>query len=153
MPSSTSSFLAGRNRRTLTEKDITRVITTFSGFEREINAHYEPESPTLFRIKTDEYGQEYGDVGFGNDIFPGIGIVDSNSALSINAAIAHEVSHYHRWKNKNEIDATELTNLDEALTSLEAVRRFPTMLNSTDIQGLVADAIQRIILYIEELDE
>jgi len=153
MPNDTQSFLAGRNKQPLSEKEVARVITAFSGFERDINAHYDADSPTLFRVKTDEFEIEYGDVTFGPDIFPGQGVVDSNSALSFTAAVAHEVSHYHRWKNKCQIDEAYLSDIDEALTSLEAIRMFSGMLNPSDIQGLTADAIQRIVIYVSKLKD
>lgn len=60
------------------------------------------------------------------------------------AAAAHELSHYHRWR-----DTTELPvgYLDEALTSLDAALRYSRALSSHEVQQLIRDPIKRISLH------
>jgi len=71
-------------------------------------------------------------------------IGDPNSSLSVQAAAAHELTHFYRWRDQTELVPRELFEIDEALTSLEAVLRFPRQLNEHDVRQLVADAIQRL---------
>ncbi len=85
----------------------------------------------------------------GPDIYPGRGIVDPNSALSLDAAAAHELAHYYRWRDKTELPATDrMTPLDEALTSMDAILRYERHLKPHDIRMLVSDAVQRINIYV-----
>ena len=62
-------------------------------------------------------------------------------------AVAHEMCHFHRWKNKTEIDDEDYIELDEALTSLEAINRF-TSLDPSDVRQLAHDAMHRIGMYL-----
>lgn len=80
-------------------------------------------------------------------------MVDPNSALSLDAAAAHELTHYHRWRDKTAIHQTELKHVDEALTSPQAIFRYGHQLNGTDARLLISDAIQRLQLYLQELGE
>jgi hypothetical protein len=80
-------------------------------------------------------------------------VVDPNSALSLDAAAAHELTHYHRWKDKTAISDLQLEHIDEALTSLQAIGRYSRQLSESDVHGLVADAIQRLVLYVQALNE
>jgi hypothetical protein len=75
-------------------------------------------------------------------------VVDPNSALSLTGACVHELTHYYRWRDKRELSDAALEHLDEALTSLEAIMRYEA-LDKTDIKGLVADAMQRVNLFID----
>ncbi|WP_374275320.1 hypothetical protein [Brevundimonas sp.] len=99
-------------------------------------------------MSVDQDGEEFGEVIFSEDIFPGGGIVDANSVLSVNAAAAHEAMHHHRWVDRSEIDEPDLEEIDEALTSLEAFQRYPRQLEDHDARMLVADAIQRLNMYV-----
>ena len=64
-------------------------------------------------------------------------------------AVAHEITHYHRWRDTTEINDTRLEAIDEALTSLEAILRFPRQLNEHDVRQLVSDAIQRLQIFAQ----
>lgn len=145
------SLLAGRNQSPLSSDDVRRVTTIFLGMEPFVNAMHDPSSRTVFRVTRDANGELYGEVVFGPDIYPGSSIVDPNSALSVDAACAHELQHYHRWRDKAQLTDDRLEHLDEALTSLEAVFRYEQHLREHDKRQLVADAIQRIRLYLSEL--
>jgi hypothetical protein len=134
----------------LTEREVKNVFNIFLRFEQELAIAHEAGNRTRFRISVDEHGDEFGEIVFGEDIFPGGGVVDPNSVLSVNAAAAHEASHHHRWVNRSEIDEAELEHIDEALTSLEAIQRYPKQLEDHDVRMLVADAIQRLNLFARE---
>jgi hypothetical protein len=97
----------------------------------------------------EETGEELAEIIVGCDIYPGPGIIDPNSALSLIAAAAHELTHFYRWQDKTEIDETVLEHLDEALTSLHAILRYDKHLSEIDMRTLVSDAIQRINLFVE----
>lgn len=96
-----------------------------------------------------EKGEAYAEIVFGPDIYPGVGVADPNSSLSMQAAAAHELSHFHRWKDKTEVSNADLAELDEALASLEAILRYPKQLNDHEVRQLVADAIQRLQIYAQ----
>jgi len=116
-----------------------------------VNVVYEAQGHTLFRVTREELsGEQYGEIVFGPDIYPGGSIIDPNSALSMDGAAAHELQHYHRWRNKAQLADDELFHLDEALTSLEAIFRYETKLSEHDIRQLVLDAVQRINLYLAD---
>lgn len=132
----------------MTGREIRQVFNVFLRFEQEIAVLHSAGGRTRFRVRIDEDGEEIGEIVFGEDIFPGGGVVDPNSVLSLNAAAAHEASHFHRWINKSEIDDVDLEHIDEALTSLEAIQRYPRQLEDHDVRMLVADAIQRLNLYV-----
>jgi hypothetical protein len=67
------------------------------------------------------------------------------------AAAAHEICHFHRWYNKTELEGERFADVDEALTSLEAILRFQTNLSLHEICQLVADAIHRLQTYTHKL--
>jgi hypothetical protein len=112
--------------------------------EDQCDARHEPGVNTHFSAATDADGTEYGMIVFGPDIFPGTNALDPNSELSMKAAAAHELSHYHRWR-----DSTELVkgHLDEALTSLDAALRFSSQLSTYEVLQLVRDAVKRLSLH------
>ena len=143
-------MLAGRNVAPLSADDILRVANTFVGIDPDVIARFDAATFTAFRVSRDENGTAYGEIVYGPDIYPGPGIVDPNSALSLKGAVAHELTHYHRWFDHTALDDSALEHLDEALTSLAAAARYESKLNSTDINGLIADAMQRINLHLEE---
>ncbi len=146
-----SSLLAGRNRAPLTPDQIRRASTTFLGLDNTVNVRYEEATRTVFCIMRSESGEEYGEIVFGPDIYPGSSVIDPNSALSLRAAVAHELTHYHRWKNMMSLSEDSQEYLDEALTSLEAIHRYKRHLDDTDVQQLISDAMQRLQLYISTL--
>ena len=148
MPNEKSSLLAGRNKAPLTPDEVRRATNTFLGLDKNVNARYDPNSPTVFCVSKDESGGHYGEIVFGPDIYPGSSVVDPNSALSLDAAAAHELTHYHRGKDKTALSAEEHEHLDEALTSLQAVFRYYKQLSETDVQQLISDAVQRIQLFV-----
>jgi hypothetical protein len=143
MPSDRSSLLAGRNSVPLTETDILRVANTFLGLDREANFKHSADEVTRCRVYVQD-NETICEIVFGADIFPGTSVVDPNSSLSMRAAAAHELSHLHRWRDKTELDGEHLTEIDEALTSLDAVQRYQAHLNETEVRQLVADAMQRL---------
>src|ERR1700723_798458 len=151
MPRETSSLLAGRNKAPLNSGEIRRASNVFLGLDATVSARYDANSETAFRLVTGEPGGEYGEIVFGPDIYPGSSVVDPNSALSLDAAAAHELTHYHRWRDKAEIKDDRLMHVDEALTSLQAISRYEHRLNKTDRRLLVADAILRLNLYLQEI--
>lgn len=153
MPGPTKSLLAGRNNRPLTPSQIRQATALLGGMEPKVAFDYQENADTVFRVRT-EGGEEFGEIIIGPDIYPGTSVVDPNSLLGVKAAIAHELTHYHRWLNAIELPHGVKRHLDEALTSLEAVGRYNTHLSEMDIRQLISDAIQRIYLYLrEELPE
>ena len=143
------SLLAGRNVQALSENEVRRVYNTFLGLEKSLPVRYVPGGRTVFRVPAQ--GEDGGDceVTFGEDIYPGNAVIDPNSSLSMQAAVAHEVTHYFRWKDKTELEQPSLAAIDEALTSLEAILRFPRDLNDHDTRQFVSDAIQRLQLFAQ----
>lgn len=156
--SRTSSLLAGRSTTPLDERMTTRVVATLRGLQIDVpvedqcDYRHEAASSSHFENDVDDDGNPYGVVIFGPDIYPGTSLLDPNSELSMKAAVAHELSHFHRWR-----DATELTvgHLDEALTSLDAALRYNNRLSAHEIQQLCRDAMKRISLYeqAQQLEE
>jgi len=65
------------------------------------------------------------------------------------AAAAHELTHWRRWTDKTEIVDEDFLEIDEAMTSLEAAIRYGEKLSPHDIRQLIADATQRLQLYIQ----
>jgi hypothetical protein len=147
------SLLAGRNQAALSPDEVRRAINTFLGFDKNVNARYEPSGRTIFFVRQEESGEQFGEIVFGPDIYPGPSVIDPNSALSLDAAAAHELTHYHRWKDKTALPKESMQHLDEALTSLQAVMRYDRHLSEHDVRQLICDAIQRLQLYIREWDE
>jgi hypothetical protein len=143
------SLLAGRNQVPLTLEDQRRATNTFTGMDDSVVVRYEASAHTGFRVAHDESG-EYGEIVFGPDVYPGASIIDPNSALSLDAAVAHELTHYYRWRDKRELRADGMIHLDEALTSLEASVRYEIFLKPHDLRQLVSDAIQRIQLHVNQ---
>jgi hypothetical protein len=88
----------------------TRVVATLRGLQIDVpvedqcDYRHEAASSSHFENDVDDDGNPYGVVIFGPDIYPGTSLLDPNSELSMKAAVAHELSHFHRWR-----DATELT--------------------------------------------
>ena len=153
MADSQYSLLAGRNSSPLDSSEIRRVTNVFLGLDNSVNVRYDPQCRTKFQVSLDETNEPFGEIVFGPDIYPGTGIVDPNSALSLDAAAAHELTHYHRWKDKSALEEDSLEHLDEALTSLQAIARYEGQLSQNDVRQLVSDAAQRIQLFIHDLSE
>lgn len=146
-----SSLLAGRSNQPLDDRQIRAVAETFAGLDYAVPVRFDDEGRTSFRVEVDEFGVRTGIVVYGRDIYPGTGIVDPNSALSMPAAAAHEVSHYYRWRDRLELPETEFEYLDEALTSLDAAVRFS--LQPHEVRQLILDATHRIQLYYRNQTE
>lgn len=144
------SLLAGRNVRRLSDDEIRRAANVFRGMEPTVNVRHVEDATTSFRVAIDDDQSEFGEVVFGPDIYPGTSIVDPNSALGLPAAAAHELMHFHRWKDKVELPIGKLTHIDEALTSLQAIMRYDRHLSEHDIRQLVLDAIQRLMLFVRD---
>jgi hypothetical protein len=142
------SLLAGRGKAPLQQKEITRASDTFVGLDRTVNARYEENSYTRFHVTEGEEDGEFGEIIFSNDIYPGSSVTNPNACLSLTGAAAHELAHHYRWRDKSEISHGVLTDIDEAMTSLEAALRYEKHLNSTDTMGLISDALQRLRLFV-----
>ena len=151
MPSPRRSLLAGRNQAPLSDREIRRATNTFLGIEQTVATRYDSQCATAFRVSIDADGEEYGEIVFGPDIYPGKSVIDANSALSLTAAVAHELTHYHRWRDGQALPDIAAEHLDEALTSLQAIHRYHSKLNEVDVRQLVADAASRIQLFVEQL--
>lgn len=147
-----TSLLAGRNQAPLSSEDVRRAINTFLGLDPTVNVRYEESEPTVFHVSYEESGEEFGEIVCGPDIYPGRSVIDPNSALGLQAAAAHELTHYYRWKDKTELPDSSMEYLDEALTSLQAILRYDRQLSEQDVRQLVSDAMQRLHLYIQSLE-
>lgn len=146
-----ASLLDGRNLTPLTDREQRRAANVFLGLDSGINARYEQGARTRFVTAIDESGEEFGEIIFCADIYPGTNLVNPNASLSLDGAAAHELAHYYRWINKSELPHGELTHIDEAMTSLEAALRFSGRLSPNDVQGLISDSLHRLRLYVAEL--
>jgi hypothetical protein len=144
------SLLAGRHKAPLTAQETLRASNTFLGLDSSVNARYSADEVTSFRVTVTDQDEVYGEIVFGPDIYPGTSLVDPNSALGLEAAAAHELTHYHRWHDKTALDDEAHVHLDEALTSLQAILRYQ-QLSSTSKAQLVSDALHRLHLYIDGL--
>jgi hypothetical protein len=114
--------------------------------DSEVPFQHDETGYTRFAVETEE-GEDVGRVYFGSDIYPGPSVLDPNSAVSMKAAVAHEISHFHRWKDRTELALGVYRNLDEGLTSLDAALRFASHLSPHEIQQLIRDAMQRSQLH------
>jgi len=146
------SLLVGRSTIELSKRQIRSVTSTFIGLDANVPFQYDPNGHTRFVVETDE-DEDIGRVYFGRDIYPGPGVADPNSALSMPAAVAHEISHFLRWQDRTELPPDVHRHLDEALTSLDAALRFAVQLPPYEIQQLIRDAIQRLQLHYAGLGE
>jgi hypothetical protein len=146
-----ASLLDGRNLTPLSDREQRRAVNVFLGLDRGVNARYEEGTRTRFVTDIDEEGEEFGEVVFSADVYPGGNLVNPNAYLSLDGAAAHELAHYYRWLNKSELPHGQLTHVDEAMTSLEAALRFAGKLSANDTQGLISDALHRLRLHVEEL--
>jgi hypothetical protein len=142
------ALLTGRNGGPLTPHQQRRAADTLRGMDPRVAFRYDEHGSTRFVVAHDDEGAEYGEIVFGPDILPGGSIIDPNSALSHDAAIAHELTHYHRWFNGGELPHGFMTELDEALTSLEAIARYSEHLLDQDIKTLAADAAARVRVFV-----
>lgn len=146
-----ASLLDGRNLTPLSDREQRRAVNVFLGLDRSVNARYEAGTRTRFVTSIDDAGEEFAEIVFSADVYPGANLVNPNASLSLDGAAAHELAHYYRWSNKSELPHGELTHIDEAMTSLEAALRFSVRLSSNDIQGLISDALHRLRLHVAEL--
>lgn len=146
-----ASLLDGRNNTPLDEREKKRAANVFLGLDVRVNARYEEGTRTRFVTGIDDAGDEYGEVIFSEDIYPGGNLANPNASLSLDGAAAHELAHYYRWINKSELPHGELVHIDEAMTSLEAALRFAGKLSEGDIQGLISDALHRLRVHVAGL--
>lgn len=146
-----ASLLDGRNVAPLSDREKRRAASAFLNLDADVNARHEGGTRTRFVISVDENGDEYGEVIFSDDIYPGPNHANPNATLSLGGAAAHELAHYYRWINKSELPHGHLTHIDEAMTSLEAALRFSAKLSESDIQGLISDSLHRLRLYVTTL--
>lgn len=153
MARGSESLLAGRNAAPLTEREVRRAASTFLGMDKNVPFRYDEHARTAFLVTIDEHGDEYGEIVYGPDIYPGQSIVGANSALDLDCAVAHELTHYHRWRNKTELPDGVWVHLDEAMTSMEAVLRYGDQLDNTQKKQLIEDAQLRLRLHLEGLGE
>lgn len=147
-----SSLLGGRRTQPLSDHEVRSVTNTFLGLDRLVPTQHRPGSPTGFS-DTDENGEQVGRVYFSSDIYPGPSVADPNAALSMQAAVAHELSHYHRWRDNTQLPYDRYHDLDEALTSLDALMRFREHLSPHEIEQLARDAVVRLQRLAAVLDE
>jgi len=145
------SLPTGRNQQPLSDAQVTRVIFMFRHLDPQAPVRYDAAQRTRFVVTEDANG-DHAEITFGPDIQPGGGLLDPNSTLSVLAAAAHEICHYHRWANGNELPHGPLDHIDEALTSLEAVLRFQEKLSSFEARQLISDAINRLLLFVQAQD-
>jgi hypothetical protein len=149
MPANRDSLLAGRHQQPLDAKEIRRAVTAFIGLDAKAPVRHEQGARTRFRVEMHDT-EEIAEIVFGSDIYPGAGVIDPNSSLSMEGAAAHELTHWRRWMDKTELIEEEFLEIDEALTSLEAAMRYGDKLTPHDIRQLIADAIQRLQLYCQK---
>ncbi len=150
MPEDITSLPPGRRSDLLEKKDVERVINTFLSLDNTVNVVYDDTKHTNFHtIKEGE--QDIPEIVFGPDVYPAANAINPNQSLLMQAAAAHEICHYHRWKDKTEINDMEHVELDEAFTSLDAFLRFP-QLSDHERRQLVADAMQRLAMYAHRKD-
>lgn len=147
-----ASLLDGRNVSPLNEREKRRAANVFLGLDPRVNTRYEEGNRTRFVVAVDEGGEEYGEIVFSEDVYPGQNHANPNASLSLDGAAAHELAHYYRWVNKSELPHGHLTHIDEAMTSLEAALRFSGKLSEGDIQGLISDSLHRLRVYVAELE-
>jgi len=147
------SLLDGRNVAPLDQRAVNRAAQTFIALDDGVNARYEADSWTRFQVAADEAtGEEYGEIVFSADLYPGQNIANPNAILSPKAAAAHELAHFYRWESKTELPHGKLVHIDEAMTSLEAALRYAAKLSSVDTSGLISDALERLRRFVLELE-
>jgi hypothetical protein len=142
----------GRRQAHLTPAEIVRAMDTFTGLDADMrNVRHMQGARTVFRVvpaAESETGEPTGEIVFGPNIYPGQGLTNPNSVLSMRAAAAHELAHYHRWHDATQRNEAELEDLDEAMTSLEAIQRYGRFLSSVEVEQLVGDALYRMGSYL-----
>src|SRR3546814_391467 len=143
-----ASLLDGRNTVPLTDGQIQSVASTLFGLDRDVPFIYREDGPTVFRVRVED-GHEIAEIAYGTVIYPGPGVANANSQLGMKGAVAHEICHFHRHRNLTELDDERLRHIDEAMTSLEAIGRFPRDLSDHDMRELVADALQRLRMFTQ----
>lgn len=102
---------------------------------------------TRFVVRDTEDG-EVGLIVVGPDVFPGFDVANANAVMDPLAAVAHEITHYERWRSGRELPMGHLEDIDEAMTSLQAACAFHRDLNSLHIEQLVSDALERLARFV-----
>lgn len=152
MPRREASLLDGRNNRPLEERIVRNIGSTFLGLDERVNAIYDPAGRTRFRVRIEE-GEEILEILYGPDILPGQNIVNPNATLGYREAAMHELCHAYRHEEQSEVDDPRLEHIDEALTSLYAVGRFSEKLGPAEVRNLVADAMHRLTLFVNNFEQ
>lgn len=150
MPHNRESLLAGRNLAPLTEREISRAISTFIALDTQAPVRHVAGERTRFRVEITE-NEEVAEIVFGPDLYPGANLLDPNSSLTMQAAAAHELMHLYRWRDKTELIDDSLIEIDEALTSLSAIMHFQKALSDQEVRQLIADAIQRLQAFVQNV--
>jgi hypothetical protein len=146
-----ASLPGGRSTAPLTEDKQKSVARTIVGLDPEVPYKHLESGYTHLAMELDEDQLEVGVVYFAADIYPGQGAADPNSVLSMKAAVAHELSHFHRWRDQRELPLGVYRDLDEAMTSLDAALRYARHLSTHEIEQLISDALQRLTSHFHQL--
>jgi hypothetical protein len=146
---SRESLLSGRRITSLTPEEIKSMERNFRGlgYDGPLEFDESASSKTKFVVARDENDDEFGKIIVGADIFPGYDVANPNAVLDPIAAVAHEITHYTRWVSKRELPFGIFNDIDEAMTSLQAVCAFKSDLNALHIEQLVSDALSRLVKY------
>lgn len=146
---SRESLLPGRRINALSQEEVKSMERNFRGlgYDGVLEFDESTASKTKFVVYKDENDEEIGKVVVGADIFPGYDVANPNAVLDPLAAVAHEITHYERWISKRELPQGKFDDIDEAITSLQAVCSYTSDLSSLHIQQLVSDALHRLIKF------
>jgi hypothetical protein len=94
-----TSLPPGRRSAPLEPDDVERVINTFLSLDNTVNVVHDGAKHTCFHIIKDEDGKDVPEIVFGPDVYPAPNAINPNQSLTMQAAAAHEIRHYHRWKD------------------------------------------------------
>src|SRR3546814_3722979 len=89
MNRSEGSLIGGRSQAPLSDAKIRSVTNTFVGLDQSVPFQLDEIGLTRFVVEDGEEGPQ-GKVYFGPDVYPGPGVLDPNSALSMKAAVRSE---------------------------------------------------------------
>lgn len=149
------SLLPGRGAKALEKYDEERITNIIRAFRYDGPVEFDEgnSTRTRFAVCEDGKGDKFGKIVIGSDIQQGTDVANPNAMLDEMAAIAHELTHYQRWKDKRDLPIGDLNDIDEAMTSLQAVCAFKTLLSDMQIEQLVSDALQRLVQYAKKRRE
>jgi hypothetical protein len=147
LPRGSISLPPGRRQDALSEAEMRKAESAFRALDYRGRIEFESHSGgrTRFAVRRDDTnGEEYGLIIIGPDIYPGQAVANPNAVLDMTATAAHEITHFIRWQEGRELPEG---HLDEAMTSLQAICIFKTVLSSMQIEQLVSDALERLVLF------